>query len=194
MTIRDTKTYREKSAKFKEGKVCEWCGSFINLCVHHPQELFHTPGEIRNFFYKISYFKFKDHYEQQRIKNGESLKTGKHKHEGRIFYHPISTQHKFEYDISTEIIQYKLPIPTKKDKEQFKLKYNKFLEDNNVKSQIEAKIKEADKRYVSLEGTVVICERCHCAIHKGMDLCPICKQRYKKKKYQTCFYCLSKKN
>lgn len=193
MSIRDTKTYKENAAKFKEGKVCEWCSSSIDLYVHHPQELFPTPKEIRNLMYTIAYSKFKDHYEQQQIKNGKSFETGRHKHEGCTFYHPISTQHKFEYDISTEIIQYKLPTPTKKDREQFKLKYNKFLEDNNVKSQIEADIKEADKRYVSLEGAVVICKRCHHATHKDMDLCPICKEKYKKKEYQTCFDCLPQK-
>lgn len=77
------------------------------------------------------------------------------------------------------------------NREQFKLEYRKYLEENGIKAKIKTEIEESTKRYVSLEGTVVICRRCHFAIHKGMDLCQVCKVKYKKKQYETCYNCSS---
>jgi len=39
------------------------------------------------------------------------------------------------------------------------------------------------------ENVITLCKRCHFALHKRMDLCPICKKNYKKHFYQTCYQC-----
>lgn len=49
---------------------------------------------------------------------------------------------------------------------------------------------QTQEEYESLDGTNVLCSRCHFALHHGMDLCPICKKKYKKNHYSTCFNCL----
>ena len=46
------------------------------------------------------------------------------------------------------------------------------------------------KRYMEFEDIQVLCKRCHFAHHKGMDLCPVCKKKYKKKRYNTCYDCI----
>lgn len=50
-----------------------------------------------------------------------------------------------------------------------------------------------DEKYQSFEGTKILCNRCHLALHKGMTLCPICKKKYKKARFPTCFACRSNK-
>jgi len=38
------------------------------------------------------------------------------------------------------------------------------------------------------QETVILCNRCHLALHKGMRLCPVCKQRYTRS--GLCYTCL----
>ena len=48
----------------------------------------------------------------------------------------------------------------------------------------------SEEEYASFEGCEVLCKRCHFAFHKGLYLCPKCKRKYAKPKYETCFDCL----
>ena len=48
-----------------------------------------------------------------------------------------------------------------------------------------------EEQYMSLEGTIIICNRCHHAHHKGMVLCNNCKKHYHKPKFEMCFHCFS---
>lgn len=41
-----------------------------------------------------------------------------------------------------------------------------------------------------LSGCVPLCKRCHNALHKGLKLCPICKERYCKPEHDCCYGCL----
>lgn len=50
-----------------------------------------------------------------------------------------------------------------------------------------------DEEYMSFKGTIIMCKRCHFAHHKRMNLCPKCKSKYKKIRYETCFNCLPEK-
>lgn len=38
------------------------------------------------------------------------------------------------------------------------------------------------------QETMILCNRCHLALHKGMCLCPVCKQKYTR--YSSCYTCL----
>lgn len=193
MSIHKSKTWIENAEILKNGKVCEWCGSPNELCVHHPTDKFPSPSKIRSEMNGLIYSEFKKRYEEKYKDENKSVKTDKHKHVGVLSYHLISTQHKFEYDKSTEIIQYKKQKPTEKEKERFRKEFRVFKNKNKIKNEIETLIKKADERYVSLQDTVVICKKCHFMAHKGYNICPKCKKGYKKKEYPTCFDCLPEK-
>ena len=47
-----------------------------------------------------------------------------------------------------------------------------------------------DEEYLSLEGIIILCRRCHLAVHRGMHLCPKCKKHYTHNQYDVCFNCL----
>lgn len=40
-----------------------------------------------------------------------------------------------------------------------------------------------------LSQCMVLCRRCHTALHKGLKLCPTCKQKYAPYEAETCFPC-----
>ena len=40
-----------------------------------------------------------------------------------------------------------------------------------------------------LSQCMVLCRRCHTALHKGLNLCPVCKNRYKPVEAEYCFLC-----
>jgi len=49
---------------------------------------------------------------------------------------------------------------------------------------------DIEKYKTMADGKIqTLCKRCHFAMHNGMELCPICKKKYKYKKYKTCFNC-----
>ena len=48
--------------------------------------------------------------------------------------------------------------------------------------------------YTSFKGIIILCNRCHLAHHKGMNLCPECKKKYKKMRYDTCWNCKPEKD
>jgi hypothetical protein len=41
-----------------------------------------------------------------------------------------------------------------------------------------------------LSGCIVLCRRCHFAVHKGLVLCPRCKKNYCSPRYEHCYSCL----
>ena len=44
--------------------------------------------------------------------------------------------------------------------------------------------------YLSLEGCVVLCNKCHFMLHKGYRLCLYCKKKYyNPSEYECCFNC-----
>lgn len=48
----------------------------------------------------------------------------------------------------------------------------------------------SDEKYESFDGALVLCKRCHFALHKEMHLCPNCKKKYVPNKFDVCFDCL----
>jgi len=43
--------------------------------------------------------------------------------------------------------------------------------------------------YLQFKDVTVLCRRCHYAYHKGLNLCPVCKTRYKKARFEMCWEC-----
>ena len=50
----------------------------------------------------------------------------------------------------------------------------------------------SDEEYLSFKNTIILCRRCAFARRKGMDLCPTCRKRYKKRIYTQCWTCAGK--
>lgn len=46
-----------------------------------------------------------------------------------------------------------------------------------------------NEAYMSLEGTMILCNRCHLALHRGMRLCPNCHKKYTR--HRLCVDCYS---
>ena len=61
---------------------------------------------------------------------------------------------------------------------------------NKIKSLTDELTEIENKKYTEFEDIQVLCKRCHFAHHKGMDLCPVCKKKYKNKQYKTCYDCI----
>lgn len=84
-------------------------------------------------------------------------------------------------------------------RKEWKLKREEFLKDkkcsmcgtsdNLVIHHPQKKNKLSDEQYMSLIDVKVSCKKCHWAIHNGLDLCPECRIKYKKIKYEMCFGC-----
>ena len=48
---------------------------------------------------------------------------------------------------------------------------------------------EYERTYMDFENVVILCRRCHFALHKGKVLCSRCKIHYHNPRYQMCFEC-----
>ncbi|WP_410508685.1 hypothetical protein RSJ42_18470 [Methanosarcina hadiensis] len=184
---RTSREWKQKRAEFIEGKVCAWCGSPDRLCVHTPGAL--SPAEIRSGIYDLAYARFKDVY-RQKYQEFEYILTGKHRHRSHPAWHKASTIHKTEPD-HTDLEEQRIEKLIEDKREgNFKQLYNEWLEENGIEELIEEEIKKAEEEYASLENAIVLCKRCHFASMKGMEICPVCRKKYKASRYETCFDCL----
>lgn len=62
-----------------------------------------------------------------------------------------------------------------------------------IQKDVEEQRKRYWERYMSLEGTTVLCKKCNFLLHKrGMVLCKECKEKYHKQQYTTCYDCFKK--
>ncbi len=189
---RNSKEWKEKRAEFLKGKTCAWCGSSEKLCVHNPQAASCSPGRIRSEIYGIAYEQFREIY-RQKYQKFELIPTGKHRHKSHPSWHKAATVHKTEPDHSDLEEQYREVLIEDVQEGNFKKLYNEWLEENLIKELIEEEIENSREEYESLENAVVLCRRCHFASLKGMDLCPVCRKKYKSSRYETCFDCLPAK-
>lgn len=44
----------------------------------------------------------------------------------------------------------------------------------------------------SPENVLILCKKCHFALHKGMVLCKVCKKKYHKRRFDMCYTCFHK--
>ncbi len=81
-----------------------------------------------------------------------------------------------------------------KRKEYLKGKYCEQCDsrDNLVIHHPQKKNSLTTEEYTSFKGTIILCNRCHLNHHKGYELCPECKKKYKKRRYETCWNCKPK--
>ena len=184
---RKSREWKQKRAEFIKGKTCAWCGSDDRLCVHTPG--ISSPAEINSGIYSLAYARFKEVY-RQKYQKFESVLTGKHRHKSHPSWHKSSTVHKIEpdhTDLEEQCVEYLI-----EDQEEgnFKKLYHNWLEENGIEELIKEEIKRAEEERSSLEHAIVLCKRCHFASLRGMEICPLCRRKYKASKYETCFDCL----
>jgi len=185
---RNSKEWKEKRAEFLKGKNCSWCGSSNSLCIHTPRDF--SPAQIRSEIYSVSYARFREIY-RQKYQKFENVPTGKHRHKSHPSWHKASTVHKIDPDHSDLEGQYIEVLVADSEEGNFKKIYNEWLEENGIKDLIEEEIKKAEEEYGSLKNAIVLCKSCHFASLKGMELCPVCRNKYKSLRFETCFDCLS---
>lgn len=181
------KEWKEKRADFLKNKTCEWCGSSDSLCIHTPRAF--SPEQVRSEFYNAAYARFREVY-RQKYQRFDYIPTGKHRHKSHPKWHKASTVHKIEPD-HTELEEQHVEVLVEDSGEgKFKTLYHEWLDGTGVKELIEEEVKKAEEEYESLKNAIALCKRCHFASLRGMNLCPVCKNKYKALNYETCFACL----
>ncbi|MBP2030316.1 hypothetical protein J2755_001250 [Methanohalophilus levihalophilus] len=183
-----SKEWLQKRDQVLKNAKCELCGSTEKLCVHHPEHLFESPTRVKNRMYSTFFNEFRVSFVAMQKKN--PIETGNHRHKSHPYWHPVGRKHKYEVDESELEIQYNYQKPTPDEKKVFKKEYNKWLKSIDAKSLIDAEIEKERLSYMSFENVQILCDRCHIAHHKGMNLCPVCKKNYKKVLHETCWGCI----
>ena len=184
---RNSREWKEKRAEFLKGKTCSWCGSSDSLCIHIPRSF--SPVQISSEIYSAAYARFKDIYRQE-YQKFDSEPTGKHRHKSHPTWHKASTVHKVGPDHTDLEEQYIEVLVEDSGEGNFKKLYHEWLEKAGIKDLIEEEIEKAEKESESLTNAIALCKRCHFASLKGLELCPVCKSKYKSPRYKTCFDCL----
>ena len=186
---RNTKEWKEKRAEFLKGKTCAWCGSSDSLCIHTPRAF--SPAHVSSGIYSAAYARFREVY-REKYQKFDCMSTGKHRHKSHPAWHKASTVHKTEPD-HTDLEEQCIEILVEDSGEgNFKKLYHEWLEKCGIKELIEEEIKKAGEECESLTNAIALCKRCHFASLRGMNLCPVCRNKYKSLNYETCFDCLPK--
>ena len=186
---RNTKEWKEKRAEFLKGKTCAWCEVSDSLCIHTPRAF--SPAQISSEIYSAAYVRFREVY-REKYQKFNCISTGKHRHKSHPAWHKASTVHKTEPDNTDLVEQYIEVLVEDSGEGNFKNLYHEWLEESGIKELIEEEIKRAGEEYESLTNAIALCKRCHFASLKGMNLCPVCRNKYKSLNYETCFDCLPK--
>ncbi|WP_048152643.1 hypothetical protein [Methanolacinia paynteri] len=183
--------WKKQREKLLENAKCAWCGSAENLIIHHTHKTRNAKKSIERPIIKDLIREKVDSGEVDNTKTilifrcpecGSSQEV-----KGRV-----TTTCK---NCRTKVIlnQVEKREATKPDYYLGRDGYKQFIKQYSleIKARVEAKsgmsVNEPD--YIDLEcDTIVLCNRCHFALHNGMHLCPACKQRYTK--YSLCYSCL----
>jgi hypothetical protein len=184
---RNSREWKEKRAEFLKGKTCSWCGSSDSLCIHIPSSF--SPAQVNSEIYGAAYARFKEIYRQE-YQKFECVSTGKHRHKSHPSWHKASTLHKTGPDDTDLEEQYIEVLVEDSGEGNFKKLYHEWLESAGIKALIEEEIKKAEEECESLTNAIPLCKRCHFARLRGMELCPVCRRKYKSPRFETCFDCL----
>lgn len=183
--------WRKQREKLLEGATCAWCGSAENLVVHHTHE-------TRNTLKRIARPIIRDLI-REKVDSGEVNST-------KTVLTFICPECGSSQDVKGSVTTTCKNCRTRVKLDQVEMievsrpnyyigreGYKEFLK--QYASEIEARVKAQsgttldEPEYTDLEQeTVILCNRCHLALHKGMRLCPVCKQRYTR--YGSCYTCL----
>ena len=203
-----TKEWKEMRDKIlAERNVCEakFCRSKENLVIHHPNTV--TDDMVFKSVWNYAFHDFSNLYNsvyptKQDIKDFSVPHKGKknedmHRHDGCWNWHYVSTKHKNKdspwFDDSNAQMRIVFANEYKEyNEKRWHNMWSEYKESNAdaISNSIDTIIKKEWEKYNGLEDVQVLCKRCHFAHHKGMDLCPVCKNGYKKKSYNTCFDCI----
>ncbi len=184
---RNTKEWKEKRTEFLNGKTCAWCGSSDSLCIHTLGAF--SPAQVSSEIYSAAYARFRDVY-REKYQKFDFIPTGKHRHKSHPSWHKASTVHKTGPDHTDLEEQFIEVLIEDSGEGNFKKLYHEWLEETGITELIEEEIKKAGEEYESLANAIALCKRCHFASLKGMNLCPVCRNKYKSLNYETCFDCL----
>ncbi len=196
-----TKEWKEKRDKIiNEHSACELCGSTEELVIHHPNSM--GRETIEHAVWQDFYRWFCDEY-LKIYPTEEELKTystgvSQHRHDGVPKWHREIVEHKNDYHNRFANTIERRYVMSEEFEEFNSKRWHKMYDEakeadkDNIKSLIDELVTIEDKKYMNFEDIQVLCKRCHFAYHKGMDLCPVCKKKYKKKQYKTCYDCLQK--
>lgn len=180
--------WKRKRLELLKGACCEWCGSTENLVIHHKRQI-------------IPYALHRALVTQQllatKVKEGE-FKPLKRKVCPGCGYASISKPRKTmkpKYKCYRCGVEFNEPAwkPTgrlsREDWGKFITKYGAQIKETVLKQR-----DAFHERYMMLkrEDVTILCRRCHLALHKGLDLCPVCKTHYKKRSYPMCWECFKK--
>ena len=183
--------WRKQREKLLEGATCAWCGSAENLVVHHTHE-------TRNARKRIARPIIRDLI-REKVDSGEVSST-------KTVLTFICPECGSSQDVKGSVTTTCKTCRTKVKLDQVKMievtrsvyylgqeGYKQFIK--QYASEIEALVNAQcgttpdEPEYTDLEQeTMVLCNRCHLALHKGMRLCPVCKRRYTR--YSSCYTCL----
>ncbi len=178
--------WKKKHAEFIKGKKCEWCGAEKSLVVHHTK---------RSIQYRQIMYQDALRLLAEKIKQGEyKLETRKRsvcpECKGSRIYTRIKARPLYrcngcsnEFDKPLEIEEETNRI-SRGDWNAF---YSKYKTDNAGKAKQYAKA--SNKYYLSFEDCVVLCNKCHFSLHRGLILCKSCKKHYHSSHYQMCSEC-----
>ena len=196
-----TKEWKEQRDKIiNDCSVCELCGSKENLVIHHPNSK--NRETIKKEVWQDFYKWFCDEYSKTYppIREISNCYTGEkhHRHESHPNWHPINRKHRDDAHNRDSNIETRDDCVNasatyrEHNNERWRKMWDESKQQNKdiIKSKIDEITSIENKKYMDFEDIQVLCKRCHWATHRGMDLCPVCKQKYKKKQYKTCFDCL----
>lgn len=187
-----TKEWKEKREQFIEGKVCEQCGSTEALVIHHTNSIM----PYNQHFIIVS-----------NTLLAEKIQEGEYKTETvQILTCPKCNTHrssdlrkrkakKPKYRCSNCGYEFEEPVLGYKETGRLsRSDFNHFLAmyKDAIKEIVLAQRDEFHEYYKTFDDCVVLCNRCHLALHKGMKLCSICKEKYHKAHYSMCWDCFGK--
>ena len=187
-----TKEWREKRDQFIKGKKCVQCESSEILVVHHlnsimPYQQHYYAVSNALLAEKISGGEYKT--EQKQIQTCPKCNTHRPSDlKARKVKKPRYRCSNCGNEFEESIIGYKeTGRLSKPDWNHYIDKYR-----DHIKEIVQAQRDEYHEYYLTFEDCIVLCNRCHLALHKGMKLCPICKEKYHKTSYAMCWDCFTK--
>lgn len=202
------KPWQSKEWKKKRDEIlktrskCEWCNSTKKLTIDHLHNwngLMEWNKIAIPLFY--SYFKNGVHKE-------ELLKYRKASLEGIEIRYSLCCPkcNRSVYERKTVKPKYRCVncgFTTDKAKKKVRLATIRFLNKRifslwakdhkeEIDSLFQKRKKKANESYLNFEEILVLCNKCAYARRKGMALCKVCKQKYHKSRYRSCWQCFIK--
>jgi len=184
------KAWKEKREEvLRERDRCEHCGSQKNLVVHHKMRMIPYRHHIRLIRRQVL---------QEKIEAGEFEATTTKKitcpecrtrNNAHIY---ARKRKKPEYrclNCRSEFAEPSYMDTGKLTRENWKKFIGLYGEEIERRLEQEREPFFEDYERLKPNDIEVVCNRCHYALRKGMDLCPGCRTNYKQKRYDVCFEC-----